>query len=119
MRALKVIVILLGLIIAGGLGLLVYGLSQGWHQNARSDAPAQLAAVPDSVQGQGAQERGAQGWGRVVADRAPGARLKNMTGAGDLVVAHIEDEGGANARLLVLNPRTGAVVGVFAFGDAR
>ncbi len=101
MRALKTIVILLGALLIGGLGLLVYGLSHNWH---RLETRPVAASVPPA----------AAGWGRVALGLPAGSRVKEMMAAGNLLVIRVASEAGDSERLIVLNPATGVTVGTFA-----
>ncbi len=100
MRALKTIVVVLGVLLIGGLGLLVYGLSRNWH---RLEPRPVAASVPPPA-----------GWGRVALGLPAGSHVGEMTAAGNLLVVRVTNAAGGDERLLVLDPATGAVVGTFA-----
>ena len=102
MRALKTIVITLGLVLIGGIGLLIYGLSQNWHRLASEGTPRPGPATA--------------GWGRVALGDAGAGRVSAITAAGDLVAVHLRSERGD--RVVVVDPRTGGVVGTFTVGEA-
>jgi hypothetical protein len=52
-----------------------------------------------------------------VADSAPGARIQSITASGNLIVLHVYTQiPGQDERLIVLDPATGAVNGVFHIG---
>jgi hypothetical protein len=106
MRALKTIVITLGVVLLGGMGLLIYGLSQNWHRAA--DAPPRPGPAVTAPL--------ATGWGRVALGDATGSRVGALTAAGDLVAVHLRGERGD--RVVIVDPRTGSVVGTFTVGDA-
>ncbi len=111
MRALKTIVITLGVVLLGGMGLLIYGLSQNWHRGAEAPprpgaaATAPLATAPLAT-----------GWGRAVLGDAAAGRVSAVTAAGDLLAVHLRGERGD--RVVIVDPRTGGVVGTFTVGDA-
>ncbi len=107
MRALKSIVIALGLVLVAGFGVLVYGISQNWHRMAMPLMPAIAPAPPVAVV--------SGGWGSVALPHFPGARVAAVTASGDLVIVHLHAESGD--RLVTVDPRTGAVVGTFAVGE--
>jgi hypothetical protein len=98
MRALKTIVIGLGVALVVGFGLLIYGLTQNWHRLAGT---ARLGA------GQGA------GWGDVMLGQPAASRLRAMAAVGNHLVLHVVDTEGARERLLVVDPASGALVGTF------
>jgi hypothetical protein len=105
MRALKTIVITLGVVLLGGMGLLIYGLSQNWHRGA--DAPPRPGPTASAPL--------ATGWGRVALGDATGSRVSALTAAGDLVAVHLRGERGDH--VVIVDPRTGSVVGTFTVGD--
>jgi hypothetical protein len=100
MQALKTIVITLGVVIVAGFGLLIYGLTQNWHRSVTPSAALQPAAPAGT-------------WGSVTLGN-PNERITGVTASGDLLVVQLSD-GQAN-RLLVVDPRSGKVVGAFAAG---
>jgi|GEM_PF-2547122 len=107
MQALKTIVITLGAVIVAGFGLLIYGLTQNWHRSV-TPPPAVQPAAP-AVQ----STAPAGSWGSVTLGN-PNERITGVTASGDLLVVQLSD-GQAN-RLLVVDPRSGQVVGAFAAG---
>lgn len=105
MKALKVLVIFMSVLLAGGLALLGYGVATKLHRPASvparpaADRPAAPAAErPDT-------------FGTIAVPLPAGARVAGMAAAGDRVVLHLT--GGGSDRLLVLNPATGTVAGTF------
>ncbi len=106
MRGLKILVIGLGVAVVIAFLTLVALIFN------RGGTPADTAA-------QGARARPPVGssWGRVVADSAPGARIQSITASGNLIVLHVYTQiPGQDERLIVLDPATGAVNGVFHIG---
>lgn len=100
MRALKTIVVVLGVLILVAFGLLVYGLSQNWQRVvAPAAAPVASRKPPAS-------------WGRASLSLPPDSHIQSVTPAGNLVVVQVA--AGSDERLVVLDPATGAVVGTFA-----
>jgi len=105
MRALKTIVFSLGLVLLGGLGLLIYGLSQNWHR--ATETPAATRAVAPPIAG--------AGWGRVALGDGAAGRVESVSPAGDLIAVHLRGERGD--RVVVVDPRSGAIVGSFTAGE--
>jgi hypothetical protein len=106
LRGLKILVIGLGVAVVIAFLTLVAVIFN------RGGAPADAAA-------QGARARPPVGssWGRVVADSAPGARIQSITASGNLIVLQVYTQvPGQDERLIVLDPATGAVNGVFHIG---
>ncbi len=101
MRALKTIVIALGIALVAGFGLLVFGLTQNWHR--LTDAATRPAAD-------------ARAWGRVSLGQPPLTQIQSMVAAGDLVVVQIGRPSGEQ-QLFVLDPARGTVVGRFTVGE--
>ena len=112
MQALKTVVIVLGALIVGGFGVLIYGLTHNWHK--LSDAPATVAAAP-ATQPASSARTAVAAWGKVALGQPPDSRIQSVTRAGRLIVVQVT--AGTAERLLVLDPATGAVVGTFALTD--
>jgi len=109
MQALKTLVIVLGLLILGGFGVLIYGLSQNWHRlsDAKPAAPAAAAERKSDP-----KTADLKSWGTVALGQPADSRIQSVTRAGRLIVVQVT--AGTAERLLVLDPATGAVVGTFA-----
>lgn len=103
MRALKTIVIGLGILLVVGFGLLIYGLTQNWHRLAGTPRPGVAAE---------------SGWGDVMLRQPAGTRIRGLAAAGGHVVVQLGDGEGARERLVVLDPASGAVVGTFWIAEA-
>ncbi len=109
MRALKTLVIVLGLLIVAGFGVMIYGLSQNWHRV--STRPVPPASMPTSTVPAEAPATAVAAWGRVSLGLSADSRIQSVSAAGRLIVVHVA---GNDERLVVLDPATGAVVGTFA-----
>ena len=94
MKALKVLVIAMALLLVGGLGLLGYGVAT--RVSAPKTAPA-AAAVRD--------------FGAVEVAVPAGARIEQMAVAGERVVLRLG--GGGSEQVIVLDPAAGRVAGAF------
>ncbi|MBV8536367.1 MAG: hypothetical protein JO128_12285 [Alphaproteobacteria bacterium] len=108
MRALKTIVITLGVLVIGGFGLLVYGLSQNWHRLSTPPLPPDLRLIAGA-------KAPVPTWGHVGLGQPADSRIQSVTQAGNLVVLQIVS--GGDERLVVLDPASGAVVGTFEVTD--
>ena len=104
MRALKVIVVVLGIAVLA--------------------AFATLVAVIVSRGGRGGEEAaGARppvhaSWGKVMLDQPAGTRIQSVTASGNLIVLQLYTlSPGQDERLVVLDPATGAVGGIFVVGQ--
>ena len=103
MRALKIIVITLSVVLFAAFGLFIYGLSQNWHRATETPAASRPpAAAPGASWGPGTLG-------------SPGERITGVTATGDLAVIQLTGEQGS--RLLVVDPRTGRTVGSFVTGS--
>ena len=114
MRALKTIVFVLGLLVVGAFGLLVYGLSQNWH---RLTAPSAATTAPAAMTPAGKTGAAVAAWGQVGLGQPPDTRIQSVTTAGNLVVVQVTS--GGDERLIVLDPTTGTLVGTFGVTDKR
>lgn len=102
MRALKVLVITMGVLIVGGLMLLAWGI----YTKARrvGEPRADLAAAR-------------AGFGTVELPLPAGARIEGLATTADRIVLRVVDGGGGGGgggeseRLLVIDPATGSTVG--------
>ncbi|CAA7621574.1 conserved hypothetical protein [Candidatus Terasakiella magnetica] len=102
MKALKSLVLFLGVLLVVGLGLLGYGLYSKAHLKGGASAGAAPAAVAAVV----------AEFGTVQVPIPAGARVEQMVTAGERVVLRLN--GPAGERILVLDPGQGKVVGAFA-----
>ncbi len=111
MRALKIAVIVLGILIVIAFATLIYGIVQGW---TRLDANARgPAAIRAPIAG------ASPAWGRSGLGLPVGTRIESVTAAGNLIVLHLRDASGGEERLVVVDPATGGVVGTFLPNQAR
>lgn len=106
MRGLKILVIGLGIaVVIAFLTLVVVIFNRGGRP---ADTPVRVEPGRPPLHAS---------WGRVVADSAPGARVQSVTASGNLIVLHLYTQApGQDERLIVLDPATGAVTGVFQIG---
>jgi hypothetical protein len=93
MKALKALVIGMGVMIIAGLGLVVFGLYRTNH------APSGSAPTPTAKSGYFSTELPVPA----------GTKLDQMTAAGDRVILHITD--GDTDRILILDPQSGQITG--------
>jgi hypothetical protein len=110
MRALKTVVIALGVVLVAAFGLLIFGLSQNWHRLA--DAPRPSA---DASQAPSARAGEVRSWGKANLPLDPQTQVENMVAAGNLVVLQVTVTEGQQ-QLLVVDPAHGTLIGTFAFG---
>lgn len=104
MKAIKALVLFMGILIVAGLGVLGYGLSQ---QSDDKAAATTVTASPGIVSGSGAGSFGA-----ISVTLPTGSRVEQVLVAGERVVVRVT--GGADGeRLVVLDPRSGAIAGSF------
>ncbi|MBI2236526.1 MAG: hypothetical protein HYU60_06185 [Magnetospirillum sp.] len=96
MRAIKALVIFMGVLLFAGLGLLVYAMSTKARQAGTPTAPPAGTAAE---------------FGRVEVTVPAGARIEQMVAAGERVVLRLSGTG--PERLLVLDPAAGRLVGSF------
>lgn len=100
MRAIKGLVVFLGVLLLAGLGLLGYGLySKAPVKGTPSAAPGTTAAAPVAD------------FGQLAVPVPAGSRIEQMMVAGERVVLRLS--GGGPERILVLDPGQGKVAGGF------
>lgn len=106
MRALKVIVVVLGIAVLAAFATLVAVIVN------RSGRGVEDAA------GAGARPPVHASWGRTMLDQPAGTRIQSVTASGDLIVLQLYTHSpGQDERLVVLDPATGAVGGIFVVGQ--
>lgn len=124
MRAVKILVAFMGLMIVIGIGLVAYGLSldknasdpQGATSGpsapavpvARGAAPSQPAAVVASEP--------LSAFGDIAVDMAPGERLVGYSRQGNDVTLHIEGTDGGASRLVIVSIDQKKVLGRIVLG---
>jgi hypothetical protein len=97
MKAIKALVIFMGVLLFAGLGLLVYAMSTKARQGA---SPPAIATAVTAAE-----------FGRVEVPVPAGVRIEQMVAAGERVVLRLS--GAGPDRLLVLDPAAGRLVGSF------
>jgi len=107
MRALKALVIVLGIAVLLGcfglVGAIVYKLGKP------PEPPLAAAPAPPAL--------GRAGWGRAGLDQPAGTRIQSVTASGALIVLQLyTDAPGNDERLVVVDPASGQVVGTFVTG---
>ncbi|MDA8231894.1 MAG: hypothetical protein M0006_11205 [Magnetospirillum sp.] len=103
MKALKALVIFMGILVVAGMGLVGYGVVTKLPRGA-GKAPA--AAAPPA-----GGTPATPAFGAVPVPVPAGARVEQMAVAGDRVVLRVT--GGGGDRLIVLDPASGRVAGSF------
>jgi hypothetical protein len=109
MRALKALVIVLGILLVFGTGVLIWGIMRQIEKMGQQDAEettptvdtTQAVATPDIAP-----------WGRVDLKLPFGTRIQSLTNAGDYIVLHLySGTPGTDERVLVIEPGTGTLMG--------
>ncbi len=110
MKALKVLVIGMGLLIVFGLGLLGYGLYRNTHRLSPSAPPAtQTVSVPTPRAAAGGGAGATESYFSTELPVPAGSRFEQMATAGDRIVLRFT--GADGDRLLVIDPRNGQIAG--------
>lgn len=104
MRALKAVVISLGVLCLGAFGVLVYLLTA--RTGARPEKPA-VSAVSGPV---------ASRWADIDLGMPHGSRIVTLQAAGEMLAIHLRMPDGAE-RVVVVDPRAGSVLGRIAPGE--
>ncbi len=111
MRALKILVVGLGIAVVIAFLTLVTLIINRGDRSGQSVAREETVRPPVRAS-----------WGRVVVEHPPGSRVMSVTASGGLVVLHVQSPmpgaptPGGEERLIVLDPATGAVHGIFQMG---
>lgn len=106
MRALKIIVVVLGIaVIAAFITLVAVIFTRGGRGAEGQAGPGMRPPVHAS-------------WGRVMLDQPAGTRIQSVTASGNLIVLQLYTQSpGQDERLVVLDPATGAASGIFVLGQ--
>jgi len=112
MKALKALVIFLGVLIVAGVGLVIYGISS--KVGPKPAAPVATNAVSDLPNA----VPSAAAFGSVEVTLPDGAAIQQVFAAGDRVIVRVGTGKGAADRLIVLDPARGQVAGSFGFVTA-
>lgn len=106
MRGLKILVIGLGIAVVAAFLTLVVVIFN------RSSRPADGA-----LRAEGPRPPIHGAWGRTILDQPAGTRIQSVTASGTLIVLHLYTQiPGQDERLIVVDPATGTVSGVFQLG---
>jgi hypothetical protein len=105
MRALKAVVLALGVLCAGAFGALVWLVVSG--------TGARTASAPAAAPGPAATARG---WGEVALGLPAGSRIEAIAAAGETLAIHARLPDGAD-RIVVVDPRTGTPLGRIVPGE--
>jgi len=108
MKALKVLVIFMTVLLVAGLGLVGYGVVNRAPQSKPGHAAATVASAAAGAEG--------RDFGTVEVALPVGARIEQMAVAGDRVVLRVSGAGAE--RLIVLDPAIGRVAGSFVLTAA-
>jgi hypothetical protein len=100
MKAIKALVVFMGILLLAGLGLLGYGVAT---QTGKKSRPAATAAAPSAPS--------AAAFGAVNVPVPAGARVEQTLVVGERVVLRLT--GGGGERFVVLDPAEGTVSGSF------
>jgi len=114
MKALKALVIFLGVLIVAGVGLVIYGIASKVGPKP-APAASTAASVPTPPNAAAAPVPAAP-FGSVDIALPTGATIQQIFAAGDRVIVRVGGGKGAADRLIVLDPARGEVVGSFRFG---
>jgi hypothetical protein len=107
MRALKVIVVVLGIAVLAAFATLVAVIVTRAGRGG-----------DDEAAGAGARPPVHASWGRTMLDQPAGTRIQSVTASGNLIVLQLYTlSPGQDERLVVLDPATGAVGGIFVVGQ--
>jgi hypothetical protein len=104
MRALKAVVISLGVLCLGAFGVLVYLVTAKTGARVEKATVISAPATPAPL------------WGDLDLGMPRGSRIVSLQGAGDTLAIHLRLPDGAE-RVIVVDPRAGAVIGRISPGE--
>lgn len=114
MRALKVIVTVLTLLLIIGFGLLIWGITR--QVDKLAEPPPEPSAPLVGTAGV-SNER--VPWQTLMLSQPPGTRVARISSAGDLIVLHLfTGSEGRDDRLVVIDPGSGTLLGTITL-DAK
>ena len=115
MRALKAIVILLGIVLVIGTGVLIWGIARQIERVGQREETAEDVTPVSSAPAVASVE--VAPWGRVDLKQPFGTRVQSVTNAGEYIVLHLyTGTPGTEERLIVLEPGTGTLMGIVSIG---
>lgn len=115
MRALKALVILLGILLVIGTGVLIWGIARQIQLVARQDDGDRVTQAVDTSPAVATSELAP--WGRVDLKQPYGTRIQTVTNTGEYIVLHLYTGApGTDERLVVLDPGTGTLMGTITVG---
>ncbi|MBI3454035.1 MAG: hypothetical protein HY057_14610 [Rhodospirillales bacterium] len=119
MRALKILVGVMSVLLIIGVVVLVWGVTREAGKLARGNAPPPVETMAASAAGPViADER--TPWGEIGLGQPAGSRIQAVTAAGDLIVLHLYTGApGTDERLLVIEPAGGTLLGTLAVTKAK
>ncbi len=111
MKALKILVFVMGAMLIAGISALVWGIATSTHVKTPAAVTAAVTAAAPTAVAVG------QPFGSVAVPLAPGAKVEQVLSAGSLVVVRTSENG--IDRLTVLDPAAGQVRGDFRLDVPR
>jgi len=117
MKALKALVIFMGVLIVAGIGLVIYGVASkvGPKPAQTASTPAVPPAPPPATAPAAAAPAVATPFGAVDIPLPAGATVQQVFAAGDRIIVRIGTGKTTGDRLIVLDPARGQVSGSFGF----
>lgn len=110
MRALKAIVILLGILLVVGTGVLIWGVARQIDKLGRGDQAETPVPSIDTTPAVVATD--VAPWGRLDLKQPAGTRIQAVTNSGDYIVLHLYTHTpGTDERVVVIEPGTGTLMG--------
>lgn len=115
MRALKAIVILLGILLVVGTGVLIWGIARQIDRMGQTQADEEVTQAVNTAPAVMTNE--VAPWGRIDLKQPYGTRLQSVTNAGEYMVLHLYTGApGTDERVVVIDPGTGTVMGTVNLG---
>jgi len=113
MRAIKALVIFMGILLAAGIGLVVYGVMAKFNKPTTPSHAGAESPIPSG--GPANQGSLPANFGTMNLPLPTGAKVEQVLSAGDRLVVKLGGTGDALPRLLVIDPARGSLVGTITF----
>src|SRR5262245_19677354 len=116
MRALKALVIFLGILLVIGTGVLIWGIARQIDRMSQAEADDEVTPAVNTAPAVVTNE--VAPWGRLDLKLPSGTRIQSVTNAGEYMVLHLYTGApGLDERVIVIDPGCGTLMGTVNLGS--
>lgn len=116
MRALKALVIFLGILLVIGTGVLIWGIARQIDRMSQAEADDDVTPSVNTAPPVVANE--VAPWGSIDLKQPPGTRIQSVTSAGEYMMLHLYTGApGTDERVVVIDPGSGTLMGTVNLGN--